>query len=451
MLRSSVDSSSSDGLRFWATCFTIQGLSDWGVEVSIWLHATDKEKASCNLKGRNALPLACGAWHHFAKSLQDCELSAKARMLHSQLKSHVDHSDCGFADQLMGDFHDCRAMMLLRVRQAFSFWDELPFAVLRMGQHLVIPSVTEDESRKAASELMSQYAAAPSKASLGVISWFFLGNRANKQHILTWLRGGPLHGDIVHELLSYSSSLVVMQRLESRHHLVNMAVGRGRAQLPCATVANLRKVINRDLGDPKFRELLPTLLDNVTSLLPSEVTWNSRKELLERIYGYGLDQLHPDATFEEAEIEKHTQAMVESKGQKQPILGTLENDHLKTVFKRNMIYAIPADRQKPGSPLDFIVCKVISLKPSSRMYLQRVCQLAVDEWQDSMSINIIGHVRAQPCGTGWVLPHFTSLSLSNVNTLPIRYLFQKGRWRGLHVYTEAGAKLATCGRLCLAF
>ena len=185
---------------------TVQNLSDWGVEVSVWLHdcpcahALDKERSTCNLKGRNALPLACGAWHAFTKKLQECGLSPSATILHAQLKSQTEE-DKSFASHLLSEFHDCKAMMLLRLRQAFSFWDALPFAILRMGRHLAFPATTEDESRTVASHLLKEYEDAPSKASLGVVSWFFFGQATNHQHIISWINGEVLHYNIVGELL----------------------------------------------------------------------------------------------------------------------------------------------------------------------------------------------------------------------------------------------------------
>ena len=32
------------------------------------------------------------------------------------------------------------------------------------------------------------------------------------------------------------------------------------------------------------------------------VEWSSKKTLLHEVYGYGLDQLHPDFTFEQQQI-----------------------------------------------------------------------------------------------------------------------------------------------------
>ena len=78
-------------------------------------------------------------------------------------------------------------------------------------------------------------------------------------------------------------------------------------------MANLRRSLNKDLEQLAFREQLPMLLEKFASLLPSEMVWNSRKELLEQVYGYGLDQLHPDTSFKEAEIDQHALSTTQAK------------------------------------------------------------------------------------------------------------------------------------------
>lgn len=50
-------------------------------------------------------------------------------------------------------------------------------------------------------------------------------------------------------------------------------------------------------------EELPQLLDRFEELMPT-VSWHSRKQLLQTIYGYGLDDLHPDMCFEEQQMSR---------------------------------------------------------------------------------------------------------------------------------------------------
>ena len=301
------DMSSSAGLKFWATCFTVECLSDWGVSISVWLHGcsctheTDKAKEQCGLKGRRAVELASGRWHDFIKSLNDLKVSNAALAAISQLSRS---GDDGTATFLLTCFQDCKAAMLFRSRQAWSFWDSMPFSILKMCQHIVFPHIGESVSREHAGELLSEFDSSESKASLGVIPWNFFGNDNNRPRMLNWIHGHPLSEDLQQLLVGYASSLCVMQRLESRHHLVNSELSRGRASSPPATMANLRRRLNGDCQHPMFRELLPKLLNSFSELVPHE--WNSRKDLLEILYGHGLNELHPDTTFEEQQMSRHS-------------------------------------------------------------------------------------------------------------------------------------------------
>ena len=51
-----------------------------------------------------------------------------------------------------------------------------------------------------------------------------------------------------------------MQRLEARHHLVNLILTHGRASSPADTMSNLRRRMNGDVQHPAFLQLLPQLL-----------------------------------------------------------------------------------------------------------------------------------------------------------------------------------------------
>lgn len=49
--------------------------------------------------------------------------------------------------------------------------------------------------------------------------------------------------------------------------------------------------------DQEFRDQLPQLLVSFHQLITD--SWSTRRELLQKVYGYGLEQLHPDCRAEE--------------------------------------------------------------------------------------------------------------------------------------------------------
>lgn len=98
--------------------------------------------------------------------------------------------------------------------------------------------------------------------------------------------------DLRKELLSYATSLLVLQGLEGRHHLVSLRVCRGRATSVPAVSAELRRIQNRDVHDTRFRETLPNLLDSLGEL--TTLPYNSRTELVENITGQVYRGLHQE-------------------------------------------------------------------------------------------------------------------------------------------------------------
>jgi hypothetical protein len=304
LLTSVAKGTSIDGVKFWAIAFTVQLLSDWGVSVSMWMHGcmcsheTEKEQKKCHLKGRRAINLACGQWKVFIEELKELTLDRNALGAISKLKEFDDEQ---FAQFVQTCFQDCKAKMELRSRQAWTFWGGLPFSVLEMCRHYVDMTVDEGWSRKRASELVLEYDTSDSKTSLGVVSYYFFGDPTNRRHILAWAKHNkPLPTHLVHLLLGYSTSLTVMQRLEARHHLVNLAVSRGRALSVPGVISGLRRRFNGDLNQPSFKRELPELLNRFDELVPQ--AWESKKQLLELVYGHGLDQLHPDTTWGDQQI-----------------------------------------------------------------------------------------------------------------------------------------------------
>jgi hypothetical protein len=307
MLIDIVNPESPEWSKFWATAFAIEVISNWGVAVSIWLHtcrchhhSSEKEREKCNLKGRCGIELALGAWKDFVTGLSNLKLSRKAVEIFRQLES-------GYEQKLVESFQQCKQEMALRCHQAWSFWDQLPHNILSLGYHFLSgSSVDENKSRERAIQLLDQYESCSDKANLGVVPWYIFSK--HRQHIISWYHGMDMSPDLRSILMGYCTALIVMQRLEGRHHLVNMRVTRGRALLPAGLFADLRRARHSDLHLVEFREALPSLMQRMTELVPD--SWQSQRELLRRVYGFGLDELHPDVSAEQALIEQTTNSLM---------------------------------------------------------------------------------------------------------------------------------------------
>ena len=88
---------------------------------------------------------------------------------------------------------------------------------------LTLYTVTDDRSRARALQLMADFDLSESKTTLGSVSWIFF--QQHRGSLCARARDGkPLEDRLRHLVLGFSTGLNVMQRLEARHHLVNLAL-----------------------------------------------------------------------------------------------------------------------------------------------------------------------------------------------------------------------------------
>ena len=304
MLMDVINPDSVESTKFWATSLLVQSLSNWGVSVSKTLHtcccqhhSAKKELETCNLKGRVGILLANGCWKGFLEDLKLVKMQPEAAILLQQLDDETSTS-------LITSFNSCKDQMILHGTQAWSFWDQMPHKLLSMAHHLILESKeSEDEDRKKAARFLSEYDQCSAKSSLGMVAWHFFGHSAHRQDLMDWCDGKSLSPRLTQLFIGYGSSLVVMQRLEGRHHLLQQNISRGRALLPGGTMADLRRARHSDLHLPEFRRQLQSLMMNIGELGPDS-DWTCRRDLLKRVYGYSLEKLHEDVTTETAILEK---------------------------------------------------------------------------------------------------------------------------------------------------
>ena len=101
-----------------------------------------------------------------------------------------------------------------------------------------------------------------------VICYRFLNEQGPYRcKLLEWSRGDcPMFGPMFRELLGYSTGLIVMQLLESRHSLLKRFLAWRHKQYPATLSAALRRRENKDLEEPDFQSNLPELLASVGEL-----------------------------------------------------------------------------------------------------------------------------------------------------------------------------------------
>ena len=155
---------------FWAMCGLTKILSDWGHQVSGFLHgcpchdAKERPKKrrrkdleflegeeakeleeSCPMTGRMAVPLAAG----YAKfALQSLKSSAATFSPHVQVAlQKLFDSDRSEGELLMDNFQTAVSRLTFRMTQSFGYWNELPWSLLMVMQPFVMRFTTAAEAR----------------------------------------------------------------------------------------------------------------------------------------------------------------------------------------------------------------------------------------------------------------------------------------------------------------
>lgn len=327
---------SPEALKYWLMFAHCLPFTRWGRRISSWLHGCPCHEADlmqknhhtvCKLKGRRASEFS--GWKYW-----QALAVLKALPVPPINLAQTDASTTSLLDSLREEYLVCRAAMALRFQQSFSFWEDLPWAVVRLYQgHLPVSTESPDfhdtggplqRARDAARELLNRYDSANSAVRFGPVADFFFGTGARSLRSLVerFADGEDVNSaelaPLFHSVRDYSSALLVMQMLESRHHLASQSICRGRASTPAATCADIRRSVNRgEVESQEFRELLPQLMAGIPYLLPPHLRQCARPEFVAHVYGYHSASQFSDVSTEAAAVVhfKSALSLVSSKTQ----------------------------------------------------------------------------------------------------------------------------------------
>jgi len=283
---------SQKSYQFWATCHLCMKLSSWGASVSKFFHScpvashfhADRPCKMCVWKGRMAVRLAQGSWmDEFSQNLLNLPLG--------QARSFLNLMNLQNKSLLENDYNSCKVAMAQRFLQVFSFWRDLPWRICALGIPLFDDmsdpqcSVQYIQSSKAfAREVMEQWDATKNEhkgnhsfhmAQLFLDSTFPSSLRA---YMVYWASSPQqtMPHVLACALMKYCSALTVMQSLEAQHHYLSQRMSFGRAALPAATCAYLRRRLNGDMHHPSFRLKIDQFLGDFSKLVA--IKWNKRSE-----------------------------------------------------------------------------------------------------------------------------------------------------------------------------
>ena len=202
-----------------------------------------------------------------------------------------------------------------------------------------------------------------------------------KDDVCKFAGGGSLGVRLRRELLSYGLSLLVLKRLESRHHLVSQKAGFGRAASVPAISAEIRRMQNRDLVRPEFEQHVGSLIDSLGEL--TDLPFSSRSELIDIVTGQLFRGLHENLELQANYFKRFRDRLRfltdrGSQTQRDPD-HDLKMEHVCKVLVPHKYYALPNSvNTKSGGNTDMCIFQVMALRPYRRMYVQRAAHMAED-------------------------------------------------------------------------
>ena len=249
-----------------------------------------------------------------------------------------------------------------------------------MSDSLLVLSVVRDSVAFSAFCLQHEFATSVHIAE--VITYRFLNEAGTHRRAWEgWAHGtdSMMNLPMYNELLAYSTSLVAMQRLESRHSILRRCLSfRGR-MLPDTVSATVRRLQNQDLQKQDFQDLLPDLLSSIAELYDG--SWRSKTELLTRMRQASAVAVHSPLSdlkklkerFGEQLALRAASSSVAAQQRSEGQL-TLFREHVRGILKPGQCYALRGCF-KPGV---WSVFRVVSVNPGSIMTMQKATHLSHD-------------------------------------------------------------------------
>ncbi|CAE7562479.1 PREP1 [Symbiodinium sp. KB8] len=351
----------------------------------------------CRLAGRRLIELSCGKAHVFLHELEAMKLetSSQAAVSLRHLQTFGEEAS-GFAERVKAGFSTAQRKIMLRFEQGSSYCSKFPWNIVKLLGYTVAPKHQRQaearNSRVFAAELCSLFDAGELQFTGTFAARFFSGP------LFVALRAWACVGNeddmdtrLFRELFAYGVSLVAMQRLEGRHHLVNLRMSTSRASTATTVSAALRRRQNKDVHRQSFRDELEDFLQDFQSLIPEP--WNSMAELQRLISGQHLDIMFQDVSREELLISAASAGSrsVDVEGHGELVLF---QQHIKSVMKEGSCYAVPISSGASGTVYD--VLQLLSCKPAAKKYMERVAGKGEDKWVGQVAVAKLGRTIATP-------------------------------------------------------
>jgi hypothetical protein len=379
---------------FRAMLYTVFFLLSWSKYVSDWFHwcpcCPRDSKKRCQWRGRRLIECANGAvdlhldkLHQLAIGNASSQASVRA---HSALEAQDAHSPA-LAQLVRQGFANTKAGFALRYKQAASFLGEGPWRTLAVLEFVLPGKHSQQEMidtcKERARQLQGLFADAVSKLCL---PQNYLGAWQRWAEGVRTASGCDMDTSLFKLLVGYGSALLVMKRLEAKHHLVNIRASRARATSSLGISAKLRRTLNTDIHQESFEANLATYMGMYHTLVPE--TWSSRSELCKYVSGHHLEIMFASHTSASLGLVSAQPGPGPSfaRASRGPLLNQLS--HLETTLTPYSYYAVPRGTDDLGTT--YQIFQLLSFRPGLKRYIQRVVGWSKDFWCDKLAILACG-------------------------------------------------------------
>ena len=382
--------------RFWACFWCYFTLQEWGFKVQTWMHGCpchdpdDDKSTGCPFRGRRLIEFACGQRSLFLHELH--RLVPDAHQCTADALRALSAIDPNAVAVLRASFDVSKRFMYIRYEQSTAFYEKYPWCITRLLEFILPGSAGNREakirdSKMFAGQLLTSFQ--DGKVSRDTYATKFFENHLGSA-LKDWAQSPhdqDMDNSLFKEVLSYSLSLLVMQRLESRHHLVGLKMNPSRGNSAATVSAALRRRLNPDCREESFRSNFSSFLQQFHLLVPEE--WTSMRELHNLISGHHIELMFKDTTWEDQLIEAETV--------RRPSTAAYLDlyNHLAAALTEGSFYAVPISVSDSGETT-YHLLQLVTLKPSSKRYMERVVSWSKDDWFERVGVYSFGTTKVLP-------------------------------------------------------
>ena len=348
----------------------------------------------CPMNGRRAIELAAGKCDELLSHLK--QLMPQRHPKASSALAELERLDKDSAQAVARSFAAAKSAMLFRFEQGTSFYSQFPWSMPKLVRYILVPAESRNqavhESREFARQLLELHRSDRLDKTTFAAMFF---EPPLMDSLTAWAsdRSDTMDQGLFKELLYYGLSLVAMQRLEAKHHLVHQKAGLARAGTSAYHSANLRRRLNGDVHQVSFREHFTRFLGKFSELVPEP--WTSKCELARLVAGHHLSIMFNDTSFEDALV---AAAAPSSRTRVENAL--IFQEHVKANLKPGHHYAVPT-RVSPCGSTTYCIFQVVDPKPAGKKYMQRTVGWSQDIWHDHVGVLLLG-THEVPQGSGLI-------------------------------------------------